>query len=441
MGLLVLISTSFSAQTASTYSDFPRPEVLWKTQIGKTTYRTQAALMDGRIYIGSNGQRYKDLIGDGGNGLYVLNARSGSIVANIAGEQWGDNDVNGVVALDGKVYFGNDNDEFFCADKNGDIVWRLPCSGDVEHAPSVLNRPNGKKCIVFATEMGEVRAVNPIDGSTIWVHYHPDFDGWKPGSNRFVFRVKNHISSPNFYFTPPFLADYNKDTYSDLCYTTSSGMVVLNGVDGIILSTNSVGSYYSPITQRMSRMGVELLDHQYVETADPDDRWKAKYTVKDLNGRTLRDFPELLETSLKGQCRRTSDGSILMRAKENAYMEWIPGMKFPVRMDRKALRSGREPIQHHPGYIQYSGTFMTAQTWECRGKEVFAVMVENNVHKESHARHSLLEIRDAITGMLLSDVLLPARSESTPMVLDTNGDGTFEILVGDDTGHLYCIQL
>ena len=26
-------------------------------------------------------------------------------------------------------------------------------------------------------------------------------------------------------------------------------------------------------------------------------------------------------------------------------------------------------------------------------------------------------------------------------ITDTNGDGTFEILVGDDTGHLYCIQL
>lgn len=66
---------------------------------------------------------------------------------------------------------------------NGQVVWKIVVSGDVEAEPVLLDI-KGKKAIVYATELGEVKAVDPETGRAIWSYFTPDFNGWREGDSR-----------------------------------------------------------------------------------------------------------------------------------------------------------------------------------------------------------------------------------------------------------------
>ena len=85
---------------------------LWKTKIGCTSYRTIPVVQDGKIYIGSNGKNFRDALLDEGNGVYILNGKSGAVYKNFDNNQFGDMDVNGILSDPCYVAFthsGRDN--------------------------------------------------------------------------------------------------------------------------------------------------------------------------------------------------------------------------------------------------------------------------------------------------------------------------------------------
>lgn len=419
--------------------DRPAPTLLWSSQVGKTTFRTEIAHLGDRLYVGSNGQRYKDFIGDSDNGVHILHARTGQRERSIVGGSWGDNDVNGTLALNGRIYFGSDNDEFFCVSDVGDLIWRVPCSGDVEHVPVALPLPSGQTAVVYATERGEVRALNPDDGSTLWTHYQAGFDGWKPGENRFVFRVQNHLTDASGYFTAPNVEDVNEDGTLDLVYTTGQGTEAISGADGSTLWKNKLGAYFSPRPAlRRMRRSFETLDYEWVQLPGEGEgyNWAFRYRVMDHHGKALRTFPGLLNTRLDGYCVREGDGALLFLDGHGGVFEWLPGLKFPLPIDRK---SKRKNASSEPDPLQYSTSFMATTTLKLDEKDVLVLVVERRYRTWEDAQ-SVVELRDASTGHILSEFILPERSESTPMFADVNRDGTPEILVGDDSGNLYCIQ-
>ena len=144
-------------------------------------------------------------------------------------------DVNGLLAYNNKYYFGNDNDEFICMDISGKTHWTNFTSGDIEHEP-VLIKINQQHVIVYASETGEVRAVNPDNGKTIWEYYSPNFKGWKPGDNRAVFKVKSFFKNSTDFFTKPLITDLNKDGVNDLLYMTyPKEIFAINGKTGQLL--------------------------------------------------------------------------------------------------------------------------------------------------------------------------------------------------------------
>lgn len=79
-----------------------------------TSYRTNITYCNGNIIVGSNGMHYADYsVTDKNNGVYFLSAKTGTILKHIEKEGFGDEDVNGVAIHNGRVFFGNDNDEIF----------------------------------------------------------------------------------------------------------------------------------------------------------------------------------------------------------------------------------------------------------------------------------------------------------------------------------------
>ena len=122
---------------------------IWETEIGKTTFRTNVSLTPSYLVIGSNGDNYRDAyITDSRNGVHIINRKTGKRVKNFSQGSFGDLDVNGTLIYNNLIYFGNDNDEFICADFKGDIKFSLPVSGDVE-SEAVRIKINGKRCFGF----------------------------------------------------------------------------------------------------------------------------------------------------------------------------------------------------------------------------------------------------------------------------------------------------
>jgi hypothetical protein len=213
--------------------------VIWKAPVGKVNFRENMLLTPHEIMIGSNGERYMDYtLSDRKGGVYAINRKNGKINRHFGNEVMGDMDVNGLLNYKNKLYYSNDNEEIVCAGLDGKLIWSKPTSGDVEHEPVLLHH-SGEDRIVYATETGEVRAIEPEKGKTIWTYYTPDFSGWKPSDNRMIFKVKSFFSNTSSFFTRPIKKDLNKDGTEDLIYQSRTGdLYAINGSNGKLLWKN-----------------------------------------------------------------------------------------------------------------------------------------------------------------------------------------------------------
>ena len=232
-GLLGLAAMLPSEEATPFPSIESKCQLIWKTKTGDASFRSNVVFRGDRLWIGSNGDSFMDrgLI-EPGSGVYELDRRTGKQRRHFANELFGDMDVNGLLMRSDRLYFGNDNEEFLCTDLQGKILWRNPTSGDIEHEPSLLQTKNGE-VVVYAAESGEVKAVDPEQGKVIWSYYVPEFDGWKPGDDRTVFKVKAWFRNTSHFYTRPLVVDVNADGTNDLIYRTFGGnLLALNGNTG-----------------------------------------------------------------------------------------------------------------------------------------------------------------------------------------------------------------
>jgi len=417
-----------AAVAATTASGQPIAETFplkWNAQIGCTSYRTEPALVGTKVFVGSNGSHFNDFLMDSGNGVHVVSGMTGKVERTIAADAWGDVDVNGVLAVGDRVFFGNDNNEFLCySAKDYRLIWRIPTSGDCEHVPTLVRRKGGDQIVVFATEAGEVRAVRPSDGSTVWVHYSEEFDGWKPGSTHFVYKVASAMTSGTTYFDPPHVQDLTGDGVVDLVYYGEGAAVCLSGATGEVLLRHPVGSYfhYQRPTVVNLPQGPVLLTRKHHQSLD-------KTT---LHRTLLPSGKALAATLVEGYCAletysapRPDQSGVLVRTN-----------KGPHRFDVAAGTTVPLPVAgSNKNY--YSKCFMGARTATYRGREVLLQIVET-----AHgAEHGLLELLDAATLHHVASFDLPTRCESRPHLLDVDGDGALELLYGCANGVFYCHEI
>ncbi|MCY1058916.1 FG-GAP-like repeat-containing protein [Nannocystis sp. SCPEA4] len=143
-------------------------QALWKAQVGKTTFRTTMALVDGQIVIGTHGATL-DGKNEGSDGVYVLEARTGKRTRLINTPGGGDRDVGGV-AIDGDtVWFTTDNSQIVAATLAGKVLWTAKASGKVRPAPALADLDgDGALDVVVGDESGVLRALNGKTGATLW---------------------------------------------------------------------------------------------------------------------------------------------------------------------------------------------------------------------------------------------------------------------------------
>ena len=413
----------------------------WVADIGNTTYRSDVAHLNGKLIIGSNGENYRDFYLDEGNGVYVIDPLNGKIETQFLNEEYGDMDVNGVLKYGDKLFIGNDNDEFICADITGKIIYRLPVSGDIEHSPILIN--NGKQStIVYATESGEITSIHPETGKKIWTYFHKDFKGWKPGDNRFIFQVKTtYINSGQLFFGKPGVADLNKDGVLDLVYYTNwDETIAINGKTGTKLwshkkaekSNVHINYRRTPIiTGQGDDIRIIKFAQKYSDESEPN-----KLMFYDRKGILIQEtrfnraigYLGLNTLDLKDQLIIPLNNGVAIYTKSTEKVDFITGLNKMY------------PCSYGSGFTNrlHSDPLIANRTFEYDGEACVIVLHQTDYNTDYKAAISIIGLK---SRKRLKFLHLPETSEFKPLIKDFNKDGKLDLLVNCRDGKLYCFDL
>lgn len=430
-------------------SDLPYPPIsdefklLWKAKTGISTFRTNVAFNPGELIIGSNGQRLMDYnFIDRSSGVYIVDRKNGDIKKHFGEEVIGDMDVNGIVLYKDKIYFGNDNEEFLCATRDGKILWRNPTSGDIEHEPLLLDI-KGKNIIVYASEEGEVQAVDPENGTSLWRYYTPDFNGWKPGDNQNIFKVRAYFRNSTSFFTKPIAVDLNADKVKDLVYNTyDSKIYAINGLTGKLLwnyEHDSHLSYFSVLEEQNGDPSLMFLTSNWIGNYDYNykilriDR-KGSSTVL-YSGNLGNGFGlNALKLSSDQVIFPCTDSLAVFSTKTN-QIEWVDRsitylnqFYYPnsEKVEQIRSRNAADPLIAQE-LINYKGDT--------------SCIVLLSQRDPANSDHGVLEIISLNDKKLIKRFSLPSTTEMKPIITDVNQDGKKDILVNCSDGYTYCYEL
>ncbi|MFN7279076.1 MAG: PQQ-binding-like beta-propeller repeat protein [bacterium] len=411
----------------------------WKVQTGQTTFRSNVVFTPDRLYIGSNGNDLMDMdVYDPKSGVYAVDRRSGRKLAHFGGEVLGDMDVNGLVIHDGRIYFGNDNEEFICTDLGGRMIWRRPVSGDVEHEPTLLNI-NGRKAVAYATESGEVSALDALTGKTVWSYYLEGFNGWKPTNNRAVFKVKSFFRNTTSFYTKPMLHDINRDGVTDLIYVTySREILALSGRSGKILWTLDLPTshHFGGLRKVNGKTMLMLSKYHW-------DRQLEQSIVHEMsigmNGKLIKmDSLENMKHGGSLNTLETDQGEHIIASRVSLFVMDKNGKTREI--DRM---KGSELIKD--GYTYDTPTRNGYQP--LLGNRVFRYgkhprcVALLNQFDNGNSGHAFVEIISLSEDSVVKRFTLPSPSEFPPLIEDVDRDGQLDMLLSCNNGWLYCHRL
>jgi hypothetical protein len=409
----------------------------WSTQMGSASFKTNLVITNDNLIIGSNGSDFMDYyISDIKSGVYTIDRKTGSVINHFANESFGDMDVNGILLHNNRLYFGNDNEEFLCTSLDGKIIFRNPTSGDIEHEPVLINN-NGTPQIVYATEMGEVKAINPSTGKALWSYYTPDFQGWKPGDNRGIFKVKSFFTNSSSFYTKPIVVDLTNDGILDLIYHTyDSKLYAINGASGKLLWLNDkydrseivfmqTGSKVEPsfsffndtydakFTATRHLITLNKYGKQIASTDIPNCTYGVGVNSLLLNNLLLVQRDSLIEIDNRGQYKAYS------RANFYPTVDYL----------------GKNVIEERNAYE----SLISNRTFSYKGDPNCVVIL--NQHDHANYENGFIEIYSLTDHRVVERLGLPMPSEFPPMIADINKDGNLDLLINCYNGFLYCYDL
>jgi len=447
--LIAFFSSFFISSTTSNpplYERFEKTNpLLWKSAMGSASFRTNLYADEHNLVIGSNGNYFMDYtLMDQDAGLYIINSKNGSVRKSLTNQKWGDFDVNGVVVLNDRIYFGNDNEEFMCVDFNGRTLWKNVASGDVEGPPVVLDI-NNTKVVVYATELGEVRAVDPQTGRAVWSYFIPGFSGWKEGDNRAIFKVKAFFTNTQSFFTRPSVTDVNEDGVKDLVYAGYDDIIYcISGLNGKLLwmLDDKTTDYSILVDERKVNGETEFWLTSYVYNSE-DGKHLLSITRIDRFGKVIGKIPLQEENGFTASLNSFTAGP-------GKYLYATEDTLFQIENNKvaKKLYIGEQ--------FQYTSTWDNSVTNmtitrnsddQLFGTDVFTFQGDDSCiallsqHDMANFEHAFVTIISLKSWRIVGKYSLPAGSEMPPQIKDINGDGKKEMLINCYDGNLYCFQI
>jgi outer membrane protein assembly factor BamB len=148
------------------YAINPNGTLKWTSTVaGNSYYLVSPAIgQDGTIYVGS------------ADGLHAFNPVDGNVLWNIGISVYS----SPAIGPDGSIYISDTYDQqFIKVDQNGTVIWSVPMNiyiPDFPQVPSPAIDANGTIYLANSIDdgSGNVVAINPLDGSTIWQTNYPD---------------------------------------------------------------------------------------------------------------------------------------------------------------------------------------------------------------------------------------------------------------------------
>ncbi len=265
----------------------------WSTYIGLTTFRTNFKLYNNWIIIGSNGDHVNDpMYMDENAGVKIVDLKSGEIVKTLEEGEFWDTDVNGIEVVGDKLYFGNDNEEFFCYNlKSLTEEWSIRTSGDIECAPALSDiNGDGIKELIIATEAGEISALNAKDGKYLWTYRVPGFEGYASSNTNIVaFKIFTTFRTAGTHFyTTPLMDDVNNDGIKDAIISSGDHYTYcVNGKTGALIWRVEGGEYTHEIIKYNGHYLVQTNENIFNnEETEQYSSWDFDYVrILDKTGR------------------------------------------------------------------------------------------------------------------------------------------------------------
>lgn len=418
----------------------------WKANMGNVCFRSNFLLHPNELIIGSNGKNFMDYqLIDKKSGVYRIDRRTGKINKHFGDEVIGDMDVNGILELNDRLFITNDNEEIMCTTIDGNLIWTKPTSGDIEHEP-VLIKGKNETYIVYATETGEVKAIRPSDGSTLWSYYTPDFKGWKPEDNRMIFKIKSYFSNTYAFYTKPVLSDLNKDGVEDLVYVTYGGDVyAINGHNGKLLWDNHtfrmINLVKSPFAKdRNSLVGIGFP--------------VGENTFTDMGTFFIR-INNRGEISMEHKISHEYSTPLNLFFYNNETLINTTHHVVTIKKDNTLDSANRElMVNKMINFNNDGGAFLENTYTENRNHDdmLFAnrpfiykhhgVCIINLVQIDRLNYDSgFIEIISLDSKKIIERLQLPNTSEMQPFVGDVDKDGKLDLLINCKDGNLYCYNL
>lgn len=423
---------------------------MWDVDIGNMSYRSNFEMVDNHLYVGSNGNYFNDWhTWDEKSGVYKIDINNGQIKKKFADGEMGDMDVNGLLYYNRNLYFGNDNDEFLCTDLDGNLIWRIPVSGDVEHEPTLIKRKNGN-IIVFATEVGEVRAVSPKNGNTVWNYFHPKFDGWKEGNNRFIFKLKTHFRSGYIFFNSPTIADFNRDGVMDLVYN-GYDKTILNGINGKVIKNYSISrqntsfsnvsdSYHDPIFLGRGK-NTKILSPEYIMGSDDDEK---RVIIYDENGSILNKLSVKKPERFKDFSywyltpKKLNNNEVAFISDEIIHIYNSKDNKFSKIQNFNSITKEKSEYGDYYNYRSNFYGIVEILSNKINTEKGLCRLIKWESYKDW--KHAIIKVFSVNDNKELLTISLPSTAEGPMLVRDINGDGKEELLV-ECNGRLICYDI
>lgn len=414
--------------------------LIWKAPIGGASFRTNVLFQKDQLIMGSNGSNFRDYgIMDPNSGVYVLDRKTGKTKRRFAGQLLGDMDVNGVIEHNGKLYFGNDNEEFLCTSIEGKIIWRNPTSGDIEHEPALIKAGNSN-IIVYASESGQVSAVDPETGNIKWNYFTRDYDGWKPGQNRAIFKVNAYVSNTSSFYTKPHVIDLNKDGVSDLVYLTYEGeLLAINGNNGKELWKLKRDRHYIDFASTIDHNNGNPLIMYFEQIYD--EQYNSTTNIIYINR-----FGKIIKEQKPGLGRYNSSLNCLVTGKNELFFMDADSITLMNK------NGDRQFIAHSVLYKDVNFKKDTVNAKRNSGTAIFAnrifpfrghkkcVLIQYQ-YDAAYPEKGIVEIVSLDTKEVLYRLQLPSGAEMQPVINDVNQDGKLDVLINCYDGNTYCYSL
>lgn len=395
VGIAILIVTS----SVWANTEFSLNEK-WKVRTGLHSFRSTIQSEAGIVVVGSNGNA-TDSLRDDLDGVFLIDAATGKVLRQILTTPVGDRDVNGLAIHGGRLFFGNDHDQFFAYSIYGDgqFLWTFAVDGDVEGAPALEDlNSDGALDVIFGTEGGSVYALDGKSGTLIWKQSVP----FKPSFTYPEFRS---------FMASPALWDINQDGVRDVVMGSRNG--TLYAFDG--------------------QTGKLLWEFR---TKEPSGIYASAFIGDTLV--VAETYSRIFELDRQGQHLR----EILIQGKTRQGL-----FGSPVKLPSGAIVIGSSwgtgqsglwfippgenlPSDHHFWPVgKVSATPVVADIWGDTGLEVLVATEAGELLMFSES------------GQLLSRHMLPYGIEATPYIGDIDGDGKGELVIAGQDKHVHVYAL